>query len=120
MWSLPSTRGSAASYYPETNVLVPLDSVTEMTNTPTSKGVLVRFNQRTTNRVVELPGERESFLTILPPPRSLATLVPSRVPSMKHRDLSPGARRHERYSTNQPARTWRLIASQPAEDGSTH
>ena len=39
----PSTRGSAASYYPETNVLVPLDSVTEMTNTPTPKGVLVAF-----------------------------------------------------------------------------
>jgi anaerobic selenocysteine-containing dehydrogenase len=39
----PAARGSAASYYPETNVLVPLDSVAEISNTPTSKGVLVRL-----------------------------------------------------------------------------
>ncbi|GAC1384747.1 MAG: FdhF/YdeP family oxidoreductase [Marmoricola sp.] len=39
----PAARGSAASYYPETNVLVPLDSVAEVSNTPTSKGVIVRF-----------------------------------------------------------------------------
>ena len=39
----PAARGSAASYYPETNVLVPLDSVADMGNTPTSKGVFVRF-----------------------------------------------------------------------------
>ena len=39
----PSARGSAASYYPETNVLVPLDSVAETSNTPTSKGVFVRL-----------------------------------------------------------------------------
>ncbi len=39
----PAARGSAASYYPETNVLVPLDSVAEASNTPTSKGVFVRF-----------------------------------------------------------------------------
>jgi molybdopterin-dependent oxidoreductase alpha subunit len=39
----PAARGSAASYYPETNVLVPLDSVAEISNTPTSKGVFVRF-----------------------------------------------------------------------------
>jgi anaerobic selenocysteine-containing dehydrogenase len=38
-----AARGSAASYYPETNVLVPLDSVAEISNTPTSKGVFVRF-----------------------------------------------------------------------------
>ncbi|MBS1695964.1 MAG: FdhF/YdeP family oxidoreductase [Actinobacteria bacterium] len=41
--SYPASRGSAASYYPETNVLVPLDSVAEVSNTPTSKGVFVRF-----------------------------------------------------------------------------
>ncbi len=41
--SYPAARGSAASYYPETNVLVPLDSVAEVSNTPTSKGVFVRF-----------------------------------------------------------------------------
>jgi molybdopterin-dependent oxidoreductase alpha subunit len=39
----PAARGSAAAYYPETNVLVPLDSVADVSNTPTSKGVLVRF-----------------------------------------------------------------------------
>jgi molybdopterin-dependent oxidoreductase alpha subunit len=39
----PAARGSAASYYPETNVLVPLDSVAEFSNTPTSKGVFVRL-----------------------------------------------------------------------------
>lgn len=41
--SYPAARGSAASYYPETNVLVPLDSVAEISNTPTSKGVFVRL-----------------------------------------------------------------------------
>lgn len=39
----PASRGSAASYYPETNVLVPLDSVATGSNTPTFKGVLVRL-----------------------------------------------------------------------------
>jgi molybdopterin-dependent oxidoreductase alpha subunit len=39
----PAALGSAASYYPETNVLVPLDSVADISNTPTSKGVFVRF-----------------------------------------------------------------------------
>ncbi|KAA1424154.1 FdhF/YdeP family oxidoreductase [Nocardioides antri] len=39
----PAARGSAASYYPETNVLVPLDSVADVSNTPTSKGVIVRL-----------------------------------------------------------------------------
>jgi anaerobic selenocysteine-containing dehydrogenase len=39
----PAARGSAASYYPETNVLVPLDSVAEISNTPTSKGVYMRI-----------------------------------------------------------------------------
>ncbi|MGN6723672.1 MAG: FdhF/YdeP family oxidoreductase, partial [Marmoricola sp.] len=39
----PTARGSAAAYYPEANVLVPLDSVAEGSNTPTSKGVIVRF-----------------------------------------------------------------------------
>ncbi|RJS46411.1 FdhF/YdeP family oxidoreductase [Nocardioides cavernaquae] len=41
----PASRGSAAAYYPETNVLVPLDSVADISNTPTSKGVLVRFER---------------------------------------------------------------------------
>ncbi|GHE08266.1 hypothetical protein GCM10010339_55980 [Streptomyces alanosinicus] len=37
------SRGSAAAYYPETNVLVPLDSVADISNTPTSKAVLIRM-----------------------------------------------------------------------------
>jgi molybdopterin-dependent oxidoreductase alpha subunit len=41
----PAARGSATAYYPETNVLVPLDSVAEISNTPTSKGVIVRFER---------------------------------------------------------------------------
>ena len=43
----PAARGSAASYYPETNVLVPLDSVADISNTPTSKGVFVRLEPAT-------------------------------------------------------------------------
>ncbi|WP_431950250.1 FdhF/YdeP family oxidoreductase [Actinacidiphila sp. bgisy167] len=39
----PTSRGSAAAYYPETNVLVPLDSVADISNCPTSKGVVVRL-----------------------------------------------------------------------------
>jgi len=39
----PTARGCAAAYYPETNVLVPLDSTAEVSNTPTSKSVVVRF-----------------------------------------------------------------------------
>ncbi|GAA3739404.1 molybdopterin-dependent oxidoreductase alpha subunit [Spinactinospora alkalitolerans] len=39
----PTAKGCAAAYYPETNVLVPLDSTAEVSNTPTSKSVVVRF-----------------------------------------------------------------------------
>lgn len=39
----PMARGGAAAYYPETNVLVPLDSTADVSNTPTSKSVVVRF-----------------------------------------------------------------------------
>ncbi|MFG2514146.1 FdhF/YdeP family oxidoreductase [Streptomyces sp. NPDC048584] len=41
--SYPTTPGSAAAYYPETNVLVPLDSVADVSNTPTSKSVVIRL-----------------------------------------------------------------------------
>ncbi|MGP2438559.1 FdhF/YdeP family oxidoreductase [Streptomyces sp. JW3] len=41
--SYPTPVGSAAAYYPETNVLVPLDSVADISNTPTSKSVVVRL-----------------------------------------------------------------------------
>ncbi|MGB3828874.1 MAG: FdhF/YdeP family oxidoreductase [Ornithinimicrobium sp.] len=39
-------RGCAAAYYPETNPLVPLDSVAEGSGTPTSKSVIVRLDRR--------------------------------------------------------------------------
>ncbi|WP_052668733.1 FdhF/YdeP family oxidoreductase [Nitriliruptor alkaliphilus] len=41
--SYPTARGCAAAYFPETNVLVPLDSTAEGSNTPTSKSVIVRL-----------------------------------------------------------------------------
>ncbi|MBE2997573.1 FdhF/YdeP family oxidoreductase [Nocardiopsis sp. HNM0947] len=43
----PTARGGAAAYYPETNVLVPLDSTADISNTPTSKSVVVRFEEST-------------------------------------------------------------------------
>jgi molybdopterin-dependent oxidoreductase alpha subunit len=36
-------RGCAAAYYPETNVLVPLDSVADKSNTPVSKSIVIRL-----------------------------------------------------------------------------
>ncbi|WP_411375673.1 FdhF/YdeP family oxidoreductase [Arthrobacter sp. MPF02] len=41
--SYPSARGCAAAYYPEANVLVPLESVAEGSQTPASKAVVVRL-----------------------------------------------------------------------------
>ena len=41
--SYPSAKGCAAAYYPEANVLVPLDSVAEGSQTPVSKAVVVRL-----------------------------------------------------------------------------
>ncbi|HEY8473680.1 MAG TPA: FdhF/YdeP family oxidoreductase, partial [Natronosporangium sp.] len=39
----PTARGCAASYFPEANVLVPLDSTAAGSNTPTSKSIIVRL-----------------------------------------------------------------------------
>ncbi|MEU5925116.1 FdhF/YdeP family oxidoreductase [Streptomyces antimycoticus] len=41
----PTARGCAASYYPETNILVPLDATADTSNTPASKSVVVRLEQ---------------------------------------------------------------------------
>ena len=41
--SYPTARGCAAAYFPETNVLVPLESVAKVSNTPVSKSVLIRL-----------------------------------------------------------------------------
>jgi molybdopterin-dependent oxidoreductase alpha subunit len=45
--SYPTARGCAAAYFPETNVLVPLDSTAEISNTPTSKSIVVRLEPAT-------------------------------------------------------------------------
>jgi len=42
----PTARGCCAAYFPEANVLVPLDSTAEGSNTPTSKSVVVRLERR--------------------------------------------------------------------------
>jgi molybdopterin-dependent oxidoreductase alpha subunit len=42
----PIPAGSTATYYPETNVLVPIDSVAEQSNTPTSKLVVVKVRKK--------------------------------------------------------------------------
>ncbi|NYD76310.1 FdhF/YdeP family oxidoreductase [Arthrobacter cupressi] len=39
----PSAKGCATAYYPEANVLVPLDSTAEGSNTPASKSVVIRL-----------------------------------------------------------------------------
>ena len=41
--SYPTARGCAAAYYPEANVLVPLNHTAEGSNTPISKAVIVRL-----------------------------------------------------------------------------
>lgn len=42
----PTARGCAAAYFPEANVLVPLESAAEESNTPVSKAVIVRLEPR--------------------------------------------------------------------------
>ena len=39
----PTARGCVAAYFPETNVLVPLDSQADLSGTPTSKAIVVRL-----------------------------------------------------------------------------
>ena len=39
----PTPAGCAAAYFPEANVLVPLDSVADESNTPTSKSIVIRL-----------------------------------------------------------------------------
>jgi len=42
----PTPKGCAAAYFPEANVLVPLDSTAEGSNTPASKSIIVRLETR--------------------------------------------------------------------------
>ena len=39
----PTARGCAAAYFPEANVLVPLDHTADVSNTPASKSVIIRL-----------------------------------------------------------------------------
>jgi molybdopterin-dependent oxidoreductase alpha subunit len=39
----PTARGCAAAYFPETNVLVPLDHTAEVSGTPAAKSVIIRL-----------------------------------------------------------------------------
>jgi len=41
----PTSRQCAAAYFPEANVLIPLESVAEGSNTPTSKSVIIRLER---------------------------------------------------------------------------
>ncbi|WP_052441607.1 FdhF/YdeP family oxidoreductase [Streptacidiphilus anmyonensis] len=41
----PTPRGCAATYFPEANVLVPLDSTADTSNTPSSKSVIIRIER---------------------------------------------------------------------------
>lgn len=45
-------RGNLAAYYPETNPLVPLDSVGDKSFTPTSKAIAVYIEKSTNNRII--------------------------------------------------------------------
>ena len=44
----PTARGCAAAYFPEANVLVPLDSTALESNTPVSKAVVIRMEPSNT------------------------------------------------------------------------
>ena len=41
----PTAVGTCAAYFPEANVLVPLDSTADGSGTPTSKSIVVRFER---------------------------------------------------------------------------
>ncbi|MGK5531413.1 FdhF/YdeP family oxidoreductase [Streptomyces sp. URMC 129] len=43
----PTARGCAAAYYPETNVLVPLDATADVSNTPAGKSLVIRLTPGT-------------------------------------------------------------------------
>ncbi|MFH8518575.1 FdhF/YdeP family oxidoreductase [Streptomyces gelaticus] len=51
----PTARGCAAAYYPETNVLVPLGSTADTSNTPASKSVVIRFENTGTRPAPDRP-----------------------------------------------------------------
>jgi anaerobic selenocysteine-containing dehydrogenase len=46
----PIPQGCCATYFPETNVLVPIDSVADYSGTPTSKLIIVKVKKKETLR----------------------------------------------------------------------
>ncbi|WP_329179889.1 FdhF/YdeP family oxidoreductase [Streptomyces sp. NBC_01477] len=56
----PTPRGCAAAYYPETNVLIPLDHTADTSNTPASKSVVIRLEQPDPARAADPAGGVES------------------------------------------------------------
>jgi anaerobic selenocysteine-containing dehydrogenase len=42
----PIPAGCTATYYPETNVLVPIDTVAEKSNTPVSKSIVLKVRKK--------------------------------------------------------------------------
>jgi molybdopterin-dependent oxidoreductase alpha subunit len=53
----PIPRGCTATYYPETNALVPIGSVAEKSNTPTSKSVVITVRASADQTRYSPPGE---------------------------------------------------------------
>lgn len=45
--SYDTAKGCCAAYFPETNVLIPLDSTADESNTPTSKSITIRLHPHT-------------------------------------------------------------------------
>src|SRR5258708_33054168 len=58
-------RGCTATYFPEANVLVPVDSVAEISNTPTSKFVVISVKP-TSNPTAAAAGLRSEWVVALP------------------------------------------------------
>jgi molybdopterin-dependent oxidoreductase alpha subunit len=60
----PTSRGCAAAYYPETNPLVPLDSVALESGTPASKSVIVRLVPHNARSGAAQAGDEEAVGTV--------------------------------------------------------
>ena len=67
-------RGCTATYFPEANVLVPIDSVAETSNTPTSKFVVISLQPAADP--VPIGGESRRFKLQRPPVRAFLPLPP--------------------------------------------
>ena len=94
----PTARGCAATYFPEANVLVPLDSTAEGSQTPTSKQIIVRLEAR----------RRTELRSSLSRARRLPAVVAAAASGWRSRRrpgrrLDPRPRRPGTWSTERPA-----------------